>query len=144
MTVPVWPTELPRPECDTWNAQFQDARLKRRSDAGPASFRRRFSSASKSVRLSTVLTRDERAVFDNFFDRATGKGVTPFWMPDPTTDGWALKTGDGAPLLIAGGPDDGKPLLLAAQWLCVFGEQMPVETVIGTRFRMSFSVEVLP
>ena len=144
MTVPVWPAELPRPERDTWNAQRQDARLKRRSEAGPASYRRRFSFASTAVRLSVLLSRDEKAVFDNFFDITTKKGVTPFWMPDPTTDGWALKTSDGAPLLIAGGPDDGKPLLLAARWLCVFGDQMPDETVVGGRFRMSFSVEVLP
>lgn len=144
MTVPVWPAELPRPERDTWNVQRQDARLKRRSDAGPVNYRRRFSSASKSVRLSVILTRDGKAIFDTFFDLTTDGGVTPFWMPDPTTDGWALTTSDGAPLLIAGGPDDGKPILLAAQWLCVFGDQMPAETVVGTEFRISFSVEVLP
>jgi len=144
MTVPSWPEELPRPERNSWSAQQQDSRLKRRSDAGPPGWRRRFSSAARLVSLSIVVSRDERAVFDNFLADTTQDGVTPFWMPDPTTDGWPLFTSDGAPLLISGGPDDGKPVLMAAQWLCMFGDQMPVETIVGVSFRLTFSVAVLP
>lgn len=67
-----------------------------------------------------------------------------FWMPDPTTDGWPLLTSDGKPMLIAGGPQDGLPILMAGRWLVTFGKNLPAETVIGVDFRMSFGVEVMP
>lgn len=144
MTVPSWPAELPRPERSSWSAQPQDARLKRRSDAGPPGWRRRFSSAARLVSLSVFLSRDQKAVFDTFLAYTTGGGAVPFWMPDPTTDGWPLLSSDGTPLLVSGGPDDGKPILLGAQWLCTFGDQLPVESIAGVNFRMNFSVVVLP
>lgn len=144
MTVPVWPTDLPRPERDTWGAEQQDARQRRQNDAGPPGFRRRFSKAAKKVSLSVQLSRDLKAVFDRFFDEDTKGGSLPFWMPDPTTDGWYLLTSSGERLLISGGVNDGKPLLIAALWLCSFGEQMPRETVVGREFRISFSLVVYP
>jgi hypothetical protein len=39
---------------------------------------------------------------------------------------------------------DGAPLLLAAEWLCLFGATMPVETIVNVRFQISFTVKVLP
>lgn len=144
MTIALWPEDLPRPERNTWNASPQDARQERQSEAGPTSFGLRFSSASTLVSLSVLLDADQRAQFDNFFERDTKNGSLLFWMPDPTRDGWPFWTSDGEPLLIAGGPDDGKPLLMAAQWLCSFGKQVPQETIVGVAFRKSFSVVVMP
>ncbi|SLN37956.1 hypothetical protein AQS8620_01416 [Aquimixticola soesokkakensis] len=136
-----WPPTLPKPERKTWQVTPQDARAKRQADAGPPSFRRRFSSVSKTVNLSLVLTRNGKAIFDRFFHEDCAEGTHLFWMPDPTTDGWPLLATDGRPLLTA----EGAPILLAAQWLCSFGEQVPVETVEGqVEFRKTFSVVVMP
>lgn len=144
MTVAVWPSSLPKPDRDTWNAQPQDARLKRQSEAGPPTWRRRFSNAAKMVSLSVLLDRDQNAIFENFYLYDTKQGSLLFWMPDPTTDGWFLYTDDGSPLLISGGDNDGAPILLGAQWLCSFGDTLPNETVVGIRFRRTFSVVVIP
>jgi len=144
MSYPVWPSALPRPERNTWSAVPQDARQKRRSEAGPPGYRRRFSSASTSVSLSIVVDRNGNAIFENFFKQTVSLGAGLFWMPDPTTDGWPLYASDGRPLLISGGPNDGKPILLSRQWLVTFGDQLPNETIIGVEFRRSFTVEVMP
>ncbi|MCX2697076.1 hypothetical protein [Ochrobactrum chromiisoli] len=135
-----WPQALPRPERESWQLTSQDARRKRQSDAGPPAYRRRFSSASKLVSLSLILTRNERAIFDNFFHHECAEGARLFWMPDPTTEGWSLLTSDGAPLLTA----DGAPMLLSGSWLCSWGDQIPTETILGIEFRKSFNVVVLP
>lgn len=144
MTVPVWPEELPRPERNTYGAQHQDPRKQRRSEAGPPGWLRRFSSAAKIVSLSVDLSRDEKAVFDNFHQVDAAMGSLPFWVPDPTTDGWGLLNHASAQILVAGGPHDGEPLLLGAVWLCSFGTQMPRETITGVRFRKTFELVVYP
>ncbi|MBW8283317.1 MAG: hypothetical protein K0M55_06925 [Rhizobium sp.] len=144
MTIAVWPSQLPRPERNTWNARPQDARQKRQSDAGPPGWRRKFSSAAKLVSLSVLLTRNQNAVFDNFYMHDTRHGTQLFWMPDPTTHGHALLTADGKPILITGGSSEGQPILLGAQWLCSFGDELPSETIVGVEFRRAFSVVVMP
>lgn len=138
--IAVWPETLPRPERSSWQLQAQDPRLKRQADAGPPSYRRRFSSVARTVTLSLILTRLQRGVFDAFYEEDCGWGSSLFWMPDPTTDRWPLLTPDGVPLLTGAGA----PLLMSALWLCRWGDQMPTETVVGIEFRKSFSVVVLP
>lgn len=138
--IATWPSTLPRPLRESWQASPQDARLKRRTDNGPSGYRRKFSSSAKLVSLSIDVGRDGKAVFDNFFADECAKGSLPFYMPDPTTDGWPLLADGGAPLLT----DEGVPLLLANIWLCQFGDSVPVETVIGNRFRVAFSIAVMP
>ncbi len=144
MSVPTWPSDLPRPERNSWGAQLQDPRKQRRSEAGPTTWQRRFSSAAKLVSLSVLLTRDEKALFERFHEDDTKFGSIPFWMPDPTTDGWGLLIHTGAPALISGGPHDGEPLLLAGRWLCSFGSQIPRETIVGVEFRKTFDLVVYP
>lgn len=114
--------------------------MKRRAELGPPGYRRRFSSVAKLVTLSIVIGRDKKAIFDQFFDERTAGGTLPFYMPDPTTDGWPLLSSDGLPLLTG----SGVPLLLASRWLCLFGDTLPTETILGVQFRMSFSVVVMP
>ena len=138
--IPAWPSELPKPERNTWQKTPQEARLKRRTDVGPNGYRGRFSSAAELVNLSILVDRNGKAIFDNFHRYSVKRGSMPFTMPDPTTDGWALLTSDGAPLLTS----EGVPILLAAQWLCVFGDQQPSEAIVGVEFRISFSVAVMP
>lgn len=135
-----WPDTLPRPERSSWQVQPQDARRKRQADTGPAGYRRRWSSATKIVTLSVLLSRSERAVFDQFFHRDCAEGAHMFWMPDPTTDRWPLLTTEGAPLMI----DAETPLLIAATWLCLWGDQLPAETLVGREFRKTFNVVVMP
>lgn len=141
MIILTWPDELPRPERNTWQVQPQDARRKRQGDVGPPTYRRRFSRVPKLVTLSVVLDRNQKAIFDNFYHYDCDEGSALFRMPDPTTDGWPLLTSDGVPMLTG----DGVPLLLAAQWLCAWGDQTPVETIQGQiEFRKTFSVVVMP
>lgn len=141
MSWPVWPEALDRFEREGWQAQPQEARLQRSADAGPPSWRPRFSSGARFVSLSIVLTRDERAVFDRFYAQDCKAGSSLFWMPDPSTDGWSLLATDGAPLLAS----EGLPLLIAARWLCSFGEQLPAETIVEqVKFRKTFNVVVMP
>lgn len=140
MTVVLWPSELPKPSRDGYQLQREDSRL-RRSAGGARGYRRRFSSSGKLVQLQLIdLPRSLKAVFDNFYEQATKDGVLPFLMPDPATDGWPLLSPTGEHVLNG----DGTPLLLGAQWLCLFGEETPVETISGTRFNIAFSVVVLP
>ncbi len=144
MTIAIWPAELPRPERSSWNNQRLDGRRKSQSEAPTPQYRKRFSRVGKMVSLSVLLTRDEKAIFDRFYEQDTSDGALLFRMPDPTTDEWPLLGSDGQPLLISGGADDGKPLLLAGQWLCSFGDQLPSEAVTGVNFRISFDVVVMP
>lgn len=140
MTVPVWPATLPRPERDPWSLSPFEARRKRETEAVPPAYGRRFSGVPKSVTLSIVVSRAGKAVFDQFFEETTAYGAKPFFMPDPTTDGWALLGGDGKPVLTEGG----QPILLSAQWLVFFGDDLPKESIQGVQFRKSFSVTVMP
>jgi hypothetical protein len=138
--IATWPSELPRPERNTWSSQRQDGRRKRQGDTGPAGSGRRFSSVATTVNMSVLLARDQKAVFDNFYVDDCAEGSRLFRMPDPTTDGWALLDSDGNPLLMS----DGTPLLLAKIWLCSWGDQPPTETIQGVEFRKSFSIQVMP
>ncbi len=139
--IATWPDTLPHPERKTWNLQHQDARRKRQPESGPPGYRRRFSSAADFVSLSVVLTRAEKAVFDQFYRHDCAGGSRLFWMPDPTTDGWALLYTDGQPLLV----DDSTPLLISATWLCAWGDEPPQESVVGqVEFRKTFQIVVMP
>lgn len=140
MTILVWPEELPKPERRTWQNQRQDPRQKRKNENGPTGYSRRFSSVEKNVSLTITLTRQQKAIFDNFYEHETQHGSLLFKMPDPTTDGWALYASSGQPLLV----EDGVPLLLSAEWLCLFGDATPSETIQGIEFVIRFSVKVMP
>lgn len=87
--------------------------------------------------MSLLLSRSEKAVFDNFW-LDCAEGAHTFRMPDPTTDGWPVLTSSGAPVLLP----DGRPLLMSRRWLCSWGDQPPTETLVGVEFRMSFSIVV--
>lgn len=138
--IPVWPSELPKPQRSGFQKQLQDPRLRRRAETGPPGYKRRFSSVGEFVSLSIKVTRDQLAVFEKFHNEETALGALPFIMPDPLTDGWPLLAPGGEPLL---GPDD-EPLLIAAHWLCLFGETMPAVSKPGLQFVVTFPVTVMP
>lgn len=139
--IPEWPPGLTRFERAGWQSQPQDARRRSQTDVGPPRFRRRSSSAARMVGLSLITSRDERAVFDAFYEDTCVQGSLVFRMPDPATDGWQILDDAGAPLLTG----TGAPFLLSAYWLCAWGDQPPVETLDGdVEFRKEFQVWVLP
>ncbi|MCV0424672.1 MAG: hypothetical protein K5905_04305 [Roseibium sp.] len=136
-----WPSDLPLPERNPYQRQSQDPRISRRREAGPPGSRRRFSSVARFVSLTIDVSRNQKAIFDNFYEGDTAEGSLPFIMPDPTTHDWPLldpTTGDQLQ------DPDGNALLIAAHWLCLFGEQTPTETIRGIRFQISFPVAVMP
>lgn len=139
MTIPEWPTSLPRPARGTYQAQLADGRISK-TGGGPPGYRRRFSSVPRLVSLSINVPRSEKAVFDDFYEEQVGFGSLPFWMPDPATDNWPLLSSEGKAIL----DEVGRPILLAARWLVLFGQETPVETIKGVRFDISFSVAVMP
>lgn len=138
---PVWPVDLNKFERDGWQVQLQESRRKRSPDAGPPGYRRRFSSVARLVGFSIVLSRNEKAIFDRFYEEDCNWGTNLFRMPDPTTDGWPALTSSGAPIILP----DGRRMLLAKSWVCHWGDQPPLESVHGqTQFRKSFNVVVMP
>ena len=139
MSVPYWPTDLPSPTRAGYQSQRGDTRLTRKA-SGPLGYRSLFSNAPTVVGLNLELTRDLKAVFDGFYDDLTRGGILPFWMPDPTTDGWALLSDQGQPLI---GIDDA-PVLLSAYELCIFDAETPSEAISGARFNISFRIAALP
>lgn len=138
--IPIWPPELPKPQRAAFQKQHQDPRIRKRAESGPPGYRRRYSSVGQLVSLGIKVTRDQLAVFENFHQNDTALGSLPFVMPDPITDGWPLLTPDGEALV---GPDD-EPLLIAAHWLCLFGEAMPAVSKPGLHFVVAFPVTVMP
>ncbi|MGR3273382.1 hypothetical protein DU478_17430 [Thalassococcus profundi] len=139
MTVLDWPATLPRPLRSGYQGQLVDPRLAKNAEVGPPGYRRRYSSVPRTVAMSVVVSRSQKAEFEQFHVETLRHGTLPFWMPDPTTDGWALLTDTGAPLLTSAGA----PVSLAARWLCLFGTP-PSETLRGQSFTLSFNISVMP
>lgn len=141
MSVASWPTDLPKPERQTWQSTPQDPRQAHTPAAGVPQYRGKYSLAGELVSLSIVLDRNQKSIFDNFYKIDCKNGLLPFWMPAPTTDGWALLSGDGKAILNG----DGTPILMSKTWLCIWGDTPPVETISGqVRFKKSFSIVVAP
>lgn len=138
--VAVYPSELPPPLQDDYQQARGEGRYRSNADAGPPNVRTRFSAVADTVAFSTMLDRAERARFDRFYIEEIKRGALPFYLPDPGTDGWAALTYDGEPILTY----DGDPVLMAESWLCLMGARLPVMTVIGLSWRVSFEVTVLP
>ena len=139
MTLAVWPSELPCPLREPYTQERQDARL-RKAAGGPPGYRRRFSSTARFVTLGIEVSRARKAVFDDFYDTLTKGGTLPFRMPDPTTDGTYLLDDAFQPILT----DEGDPILMSAEWVCLFSEPVPNERMVGGRYIINFTVAVMP
>ena len=136
----LWPSQLPNPNRSGYQTQLQDSRLRRSGEQGPPGYRRGWSAVPCNVSLSIEVTRADKAAFDLFYERTTSFGTLPFWMPDPTTDGWLLLDDQGQPIQ----DQSGTQILLAARWLCVFGDSTPIFSIRGVRFGIAFNVVVMP
>lgn len=141
MTIPQWPSTLPRPTRASYAATAPDGRLSTKMEAGPPRVRRRYSSAAATRQMAIVATGDQRARFWRFWGEDTVGGSLPFFVPDWTRDGVALTTETGAVLTLA----DGTPILIAATQLALFGtEQPPSEAMVGVEFRITFQLMIMP
>jgi hypothetical protein len=138
--IQTWPTELPIPNRQNYNHGRADARLKTKNDAGPHRYRLMSSAVTDPVQLVMTLDRDQKEIFDRFYVKDTARGSLPFWMPDPTTDGWQINDENGVLLT----DENDEPLLFSELWLCMFGDTTPSEVINGLRFDFSFSVGIMP
>lgn len=135
-----WPSELPLPSRKKYQHGRTEARLNTKMDAGVERTRLLSSNVADPVAWSITVDRNGKAIFDTFFKETTKRGSILFWIADPTTDGWAILDENNVPLL----DGDDTPLLFSETWLCKFGDQMPVETVLGVEFEISFTLSVMP
>jgi hypothetical protein len=140
MTVPLYPSNLPRPLRQGFQVTFPDGRQQTQPEVGPPRTSLRFSSAATPVAMVTDLTRDQLARFWRFWSEDTSGGALPFLIADPTANDWPLLSADGEALTTG----DGTPILISAWWLVVFGRQPPIEVPVGIRFRLQFSLMVMP
>ena len=141
MSIPVWPSDLPRPLRSSWQRQMSDPRRKRVAENGPVRLARRYSAVATTLALSCRMSRVQRDIFWQFIEQTLAHGSRAFWMPDPATDGWPLITPSGEALQTP----LGVRLVAARLWLCQIGDEMPVEGPIeGVHFTLSFTLQVLP
>lgn len=124
----------------TFQMETGDGRLHTRNDAGPMRIRRKYSQVANTVAITIDVDRNQLARFDRFYNEEIGSGTLPFLMTDPMTAALPLLDADTIQLTT----HDGKPLVCAATWVCLMGEQPPVRTPIGVRWRVSFQVMVMP
>ncbi len=135
-----WPFELPLPMRAGFAKSRLEARRASRPDAGPKRSRRQWSKVGQSVSMMLDLSVDELARFDLFYNEETKEGSLPFAMAEPGKDGHGLLNEVDFVLT----DENDNPVLIASTWLCLFGEQLPSDGVIGVRRRLNFDLAVLP
>lgn len=142
MAIVVWPSELPqRFLVDGYSEKLRDGRILTKTSAGPGKARRRFSSAVIPVSATLHLTLTNKARFERFWTEETDDGTIPFLIDDQTRDLVPLVTSGGSILLDV----YGNPVLVAAKWLAMFGQDGPTITPVGgVQYRASFTLNVMP
>lgn len=139
MVLPVWPHELDPPLREGYGILRAENRLRRPVEQGPHRQRRKFSAVPSSVPMTLDVSRDERARFDRFYDEEVAEGSLPFLIKDPTTHGLPIMVG-GAWLL----DEAGRVITIAAWQIGRFGAPPPEVSVIGVRYRIRCTIEVMP
>jgi hypothetical protein len=135
-----WPDTLPIPNRMNFQHGRQEARLKTTNDAGPPRYRLMSSAIVDPVQMTITVDRNGKEIFDAFYLVTTARGSLPFWMPDPTTDGWQILDEASETLL----DENSEPLLFSEEWLCMFGDTPPAEVINGLRFDISFTIGIMP
>lgn len=98
------------------------------------------SKAAQAVGVAFFVSHDQRGRFDRFFDDETEQGALPFLVPSWGIDNVGLLAADGLDLLT----HEDAPLLIAATWVCMFGQTMPSVVPMGLQWRISFDLVILP
>lgn len=76
-----WPTQLPKPKLDGYSLAPQAAFARTDMDAGPARQRRRFTQAPTEITLEIVLTDNQMAIFEGWFEHHVDSGAAWFYAP---------------------------------------------------------------
>ena len=140
MTMPSWPSELLRPLVDGFQQGREDNRLIARADRGPPRVRRGMSKATEAVGVAFYCSADQRARFDRFHIDETELGALPFLVPGWGIDNHDRLAAEGLNLLT----HEDVPLLIAATWVCLFGQTTPSVVPMGLEWRISFDLVILP
>jgi hypothetical protein len=140
MTLAIWPPELPFPTRGSYQFSTGEGRLRSRNDAGPVRQRRRFSSVVNTVDMTFILTADQWARLQRFYDEELAQGEMPFVQPDFSRDGWPLSDENGAVLTT----ETGAAILIAATHIVQFGEGLPNATPLGVGWSVAMRLEILP
>lgn len=123
MTAPIWPSTLPhRVLRDGYSEAGPDGRLRQPMSTGPAKVRRLTSAAVREVQVSLLLSPDQRATLDGFWDDDLAGGVRAFWFPDQVRDGVVLDAEEAGVSLGPMLTEDEEEILIDAWWLARFGE----------------------
>lgn len=86
MTVPVWPEALPQVLRFPLTQRRQSGKIRTETDTGPAKVRRRFTARVTEYPSSTIMvTGEQKAIFDAFYDDELGGGTLAFSWTDPDT-----------------------------------------------------------
>lgn len=139
MTLPRWPTELPRPMRNDAVLDRGDNRVWSQAKEGPPRTKRGWTLNTDTFAYTMMVSQAQWARWTRFRKEELLDGAKPFLIPDYTRDGWAMLTAGGAPMLKA----DGTPMLMTATWLCLLGRGLQ-ERPVGVEFRISFQLVVLP
>lgn len=141
MTIPTWPTDLPRPFRDNFGEMQQDNRRRRSNELGLPRWSPRFSAVATQVQLKLILSPSLEGTFDRFYREDLLRGTQPFWMADPRRDGLPLLDEDGVPMLF----EDDTPILTERVMLCLWGDDPPIKGPIkGTEIEVSFTIWDMP
>ena len=138
--IATWPSDLPRPLRETYADAYDDLRIKRRSDSGVRSYRKRVSISIKTLNVSIAVTEAKLGVFETFVEETLQGGVLPFWMADPVEDGQPILLVDGSPLL----DTSNQPILATVNRLYTFGETLPGKVPHGIGYKISFTLSEIP
>lgn len=141
MTLLVYPPEFPPPLMDPYQVTPGDGRKWSQPQGGPEVPRPGWSATADIVNLTTRLTRIQFGRFERFRIEETVKGLRPFLMPDPMTDGWPAHDASDDPMLEA----DGTPVLMARVWLCLFTKQPVTHKMLGPdSIDVAFQLAAMP
>jgi hypothetical protein len=141
MTIPVWPSDLPqRVLANGFQSTVRGNRLTTAMDTGPGKQRKR-GALVRPVSCSIIVTADQRAQFDVFYEEDCAGGTIPFLIPDQQTDGLQANSDSGA----IWETESGAPVILESWWFCQFGATQPATTLMdGITYTIQFDLVVLP
>ncbi|MCV9960726.1 hypothetical protein OIU34_02340 [Pararhizobium sp. BT-229] len=142
MTIPSYPADLPPPLRAAFGEQSGDGRVIFRPDAGPTVPGLRFAAVMDIIPFSTQLKRWQLGLFDSFYLETLKKGMLPFTMPEPFTDGYPMLDEEQNTLL----DENDVPLLFTETMLVRFADDgLPNRTSLQVdTFRVSFRLARLP
>lgn len=85
-----WPPQLPTPQLAGYGLAPQPAFVRSDMDAGPARQRRRFTQAPTDITMELVMTDDQLAIFEAWYEHRVDSGAA--WFDAPMANGQGLTT----------------------------------------------------